>query len=52
MQFSEDIEHTPFKSTSKKILTADLLAVRSVANNLGESGETIDFVVVYKAQIS
>lgn len=36
MQFSEDIEHTPFKSTSKKILTADLLAVRSVANNFGE----------------
>lgn len=50
VRFNEDIPLAPFKSTFKKILTADLLAVKSVAYHFRETGQTIDFCSwVYKA---
>lgn len=51
MQFSEDIPPAPFQSTFKKIITADLLTVKSVANNFRETGQASRgfVIVVYEA---
>lgn len=46
MQFSEDILPAPLKSTFEKIITADLLAVKSVANNFRETGQTHRFLLL------
>lgn len=53
MRFNEDIPLAPLKSTFQKIGTADLLAVKSAADNFRETSQTIGFCsLVYKAEIS
>lgn len=51
MQFNEDIPPAPFPWTLKKILIADLLTVKSVANNFRETGQASRgfVIVVYEA---
>lgn len=51
MQFNEDIPPAPLPSTLKRILTADLLTVKSVANNLRETGQASRgfAIVIYEA---